>query len=212
MNALITAARPILEALYFVANVLLVAGLGMAYRQLVLIKQDMRTRNQRAAAEKAIDACNHYLCGYVDLLSKNHNEKTLKKIPDYEGPIGDFTRRSIPPALLESVRKRFELDTWLMPLNHLESIAASFVTGVADEQVGFRVIGRTFCLTVEDAYDIIAWARPEQPYGYWTSIVELYHMWRPRLTKGELEMAKREMEARLARCRETTVAPIGVAG
>jgi len=80
-----------------------------------------------------------------------------------------------------------------MGLNQLESIAASFTSGVADERTGFRIIGRTYCFNVESYYDLIS----VSPHTYWQSAIDLYFLWRPRLSKAELEIARGEMEARL---------------
>jgi hypothetical protein len=212
MSAFISAVRPFLEILYFVASILMLGGLGLAYRQLVIIQRDIRIRNQRAAAEKAIDASDRYLCHFVPVQATNFDERRSRKLSSYNGPIGDFTPESIPKGLFDECHSRLKLDSWLPSMNILESIAAGFVAGVADEQTGFRVVGRTFCSAVEECYDIIALCRMEKTNASWTNIVELYWIWRPRLTKTELEAAKKEMECKLAACPGKSVPPIGTAG
>lgn len=212
MTEVIVSVRPIAELLYFIASIFLLGGLGLAYRQLTLIKRDIQLRNYRAAAEKAIAACDRYLCEYIPQSKPDFDERVASKLFWYKGPIGDFSHRSIPPILKEECSKRYHLKLWLPPLNRLESIAACFTAGVADESVGFRVIGRTFCSSVESNYDIIAMSRYEKPNAYWENIVELYSLWRPRLTKAELESAKQEMDEKISSLPQNTVVPIGVAG
>ncbi len=212
MNEMITSARPLAEFLYFITSILLLGGLGLAYRQLTLIKRDIQLRNHRAAAEKAIEACDRYLCEYILQSKPNYEERIESKLFWYKGSIGDFSESSIPANLKDECAKRFKLKSWLPALNRLEAIAAYFTAGVADESVGFRVIGRTFCSAVESNYDIIAFSRSEKPNAYWENIVELYSLWRPRLTKAELELAKQDMDDKISCLPQKAVVPIGVAG
>jgi hypothetical protein len=94
------------------------------------------------------------------------------------------------------------LDNTLPALNELEAIPASFRTGVADEKTGFQIIGRSFCSTVETEYDLIACCRDEHVHNYWSGIVEIYSIWRPRLTKAEMEFAKSQLQQKIDSIRE----------
>ena len=209
MNETITSIRPLAELLYFLSSILLIAGLYITYKQLTLIKKDIRIRNQRASAEKAIEACNRYLCEFIPKSNQNFSDRATFKIGFYKGPIGDFSNDSIPKANMEECVKRYKILSWVPALNTLEGLAAYFTTGVADESVGFRVIGRTFCSTVETNYDYIALSRKEKASGYWGCIVELYCLWRPRLTKAELELTKQIMDEKISALQEKGIAPIG---
>ena len=209
MNEIITNIRPTFEILYFIASILLLGGLWLTYKQLMLINTDIKIRNQRAAAEKAIEASNRYFTDYIPLSGNYYREKITSKIDHYNGPIGDFYYNSIPKDQRESSLKRYKLSSWLPALNSLESIASSFITGVADESVGFRVIGRTFCSSVEHSYDLISISRQEKPIEYWTNIVELYLLWRPRLTKAELEIEMQEIGSKISKLEQKKAPPIG---
>lgn len=210
MIELINSVRPYLEALYFVASITLVAGLGLTYRQLLLIKDDIQIKNQRAAAEKAIEACDRYFCSYVPMTTAHLDELMKNKIQWYKGTIGDFSATSISGDGKKDALKRFTLMTWLPAMNQLESIAAFFMSGVADEITGFRVIGRTFCSTVESNYDLIAFGRKEKACAYWSNIVALYQLWRPRLQKEEIELARNELEKQISSMQDKSISPIGV--
>lgn len=140
---------------------------------------------------------------YVPLASKLYNalEKTDGK-GGYNGPIGDFSQRSIVSDRLTAViatESTEIIELAVNSLNELELCAAYFVTEVADEKVGFSTIGRTFCRTVENHYDIIAVGRKNLPNDHWSSIIKLYRLWRPRLHKSELEakatLLKKQIEA-----------------
>jgi len=212
MLEIVSSAKPYLEALYFLAGILLIGGLGLTYRQVVLIKKDIRTRNERAAAEKAIEACDRYFCSYVPLNGTFFHDRLKEKIGGYEGPIGDFSLSSIPDNLKDISLKRYALHSWLPMMNQLESISAFFMSGIADECTGFRVIGRTFCGSVESSYDLISISRQEKACPYWANTVDLYQLWRPRLTKAEMEIAKENIEHELSSISARTISPIGVAG
>jgi hypothetical protein len=194
---LILSARPYLEIAYFAAGVLLLFGLVITLFQVLLIKNDIRLRNERASKERAIEAASRYLKDYVSALSLHHQSANTMDLDSYSGPIGDFTFESIPKPMLSGALGRFKCDTLLPALNELESIAAYFTTGVAHEQTGFLIIGRTFCHTVENLYDIIACCRLEKAQPYWYNIVCLYRIWRPRLTKTEMRTAIQELETKI---------------
>jgi hypothetical protein len=212
MNEFIGSIKPFFELLYFFAGIFLLVGLGFGYQQLRLIKQDIRIRNKRAAAEKAIEACDAYFSDYIALSGVQFKEQKAANVPVYKGPIGDFTSKSIAPNLLEGCVARMQLMSWVPALNRLEAMAAYFTAGVADESTGFKVIGRTFCSTVESNYDLISLSRRGEPNAYWSNLVELYSLWRPRLTKSELDLAKQGIEKSISALQQKTVSPIGTDG
>lgn len=212
MLEIVNLVRPYLESLYFLAGVLLLGGLSLTYRQVVLIKKDIQIRNERAAAEKAIEACDRYFCKYVPLNSAYYHDCKKAKLETYDGPIGDFFVSSIPEVILKDCAPRYAQISWLPALNQLESISACFISGVADECTGFKVIGRTFCGTVESNYDLFAISRREKAHPYWANTVALYQLWRPRLTKAEMDISKQEIERQMSSIIDKTISPIGVSG
>lgn len=212
MLEFISSVKPYLEALYFLAGILLAGGLGFTYRQVFLIKKDIRIRNERAAAEKAIEACDRYFCSYTNLNGVFLRERIKANVDMYDGPIGDFSSGSLPDGIKEKGAKRFSLSSWLPMMNQLESISAYFMSGVADERTGFGVIGRTFCATVEQNYDLIAISRREKACPYWANTVDLFNLWRPRLTKAEMDIARKALEEELSTIADRTMSPIGVSG
>jgi len=189
---------------------LVLISLVFAYRQLNLLRLDVNLRNERAAKEKAINACERYLDAYVQKSGVFFDECFDKKILGYDGPVGDFTYSSLPEKLRDKATQRFCLDSVLPALNELEAIAASFQTGVADERTGFQIIGRSFCSTVQHHYDVISFGRERQAHNYWDGIVGLYTIWRPRLTKAEMEYSKNLLQRKIDLVRDREIRPIGV--
>jgi hypothetical protein len=79
-------------------------------------------------------------------------------------------------------------------MNELLAVASAFTSGVADESLGFEIIGRTFCRSVESSYDILCLARfDNEVYPYFFTISELYRIWSPRLQLAENEENRRKI-------------------
>lgn len=200
--------RPYLEVMYFISGITLTVGLALTYKQLSMLKADALNKSQRAAAERAIEAADLFFGKYIPLTDIYYEKREQNKINSYRGPIGDFSKQSLSGKLQTECMKRIDVTDWLAALNCLESIAARFTSGVADESVGFKIFGRSFCGTVEHHYDLIAFSRDQKALGYWSNIVELYKTWHPRLTKVELDMTRQELDAKLSSLTSTSIPPI----
>ena len=210
MTNAVAAARPFLEAASFLASVALLGIAIYGLKQIRLLKMDIRLRTERAAKEKAIEAAQSYLNSYTILSGVFTYECHAQKMTAWEGGISDFTANSIRSNKYASIAaKRFAIKSWLPAINMLDSIAATYVTGVADEQTGFAIIGRTFCATVEHNYDIISFCRVHDAHSYFQSIVTLYQTWAPRLTRGEIDEAKRRLEERASTISTSTIPSLG---
>jgi hypothetical protein len=208
---LLSTARPWAEFFYFIGGIVLALASAFAFQQVRLLKQDMRTRSQRATSEKAIEYASRYLTVYVPLQGKyralfgedhtliesTHLAHTLRALwsllrpdprnlgaptPFYRGQVGDFTVQSLTRKELLAVANRPHRPELIASLNELNAIAAAFMTGVADERVGFETIGRSYCDSVRSAYDFLCVARQERSHPYYQYIVELYRLWIPRLS------------------------------
>jgi hypothetical protein len=201
--------RSIAELLYFLSGVTLAVIATYGIQQIKLLKKDIKLRNERASKEKALEFAERYEL-FVTLYNRFFEESIARKLPSYSGPIGDFSMTSIPRELLHDAHERFKLD-WLASVNKLELIAAALVSGVADEQLGFKIIGWSSCATIASIYDIICVARDidETNPGYQT-IVDLYKLWAPRISKAQLLRARHEIEERLAATNDTRIIPIGL--
>jgi hypothetical protein len=210
MEDAISDIRPYFELLFFVSGIIVAVIALYATRQISLMKADMKMRSERAAKEKAIEASSEYLTAYIPLDTKFYFACKRKGLSSYDGPIGDFSPESISPELKEAALKRMKfIVTFLDANNKLESIAAAFTTGVADERTGFSIIGRTFCAGVADDYDIISLCRIEHPFPYWANIVKLYKTWSSRLSKEELAAARDALESRMKDIPDSHISPIG---
>jgi len=201
--------RSYLELTNFVAGII-IAIVGIAgLRQLSLFKKDMRLRNERAAKERAIEYSLRYLTTYVPLAGEFYRELKSKKMKVYSGPVGDFTRDSIPKEMHDSALERYKMESWLKGMNELLAISSAFTTGVADEETGFQIFGRTFCNTVRSHYDVLSIPRSKDIHNYFQSIVDLYHVWSPRLSKAELEEQQKRLNKQILDQPSSHIPPIG---
>ena len=205
----ISAVRGVAELVYFGAGICVAIVAIYGLKQLSLLKADMLARSDRAAKEKAIEGSEAYLCSFVPLFNAYYFARSKIGIPTYGGAIGDFSPESLPKDAIELCKKRYAVIQWLPAMNRLESIAAGFVTGVADDRTGFEIIGRTYCAAVQSIYDILSLSRREKSNPYFNNIVRLYLTWAPRLSKAELATAKDDLESRITKIRDLEIPPLG---
>lgn len=201
--------RLILEMLSFASTVVVAIAAIYGLQQIRLLKFDMRSRSERAAKEKALEAVDQYNSSYIKLIEAFRKSLSAASLGDYEGPIGDFTRDSIPLKYRELANKRWALFDWLDAINRLDLISAMYTTGVADEKVGFDIMGRSFCRNVGYYYDVIALTRIDQACQHFDNIVRLYGTWSPRLSKAELSAAKDALESRISAIPDKRIPTIG---
>ena len=129
-----------------------------------------------------------YLTDCVQLSNENARIRAESGFTFYDGPIDDFSFKKLPQDRKDLIAKNLSKDfSNVRLLNSLEIMSSYFVSGVADEETGFKICGRSFCQTVSVRYDVICALRGEQnPQRYWHNIVGLFEVWNPRLTRGEL--------------------------
>jgi hypothetical protein len=198
-----------LENAYFIAGVVLALGLVISMIQLHLFRQDARIRNERAAAEKAIEYSSRYLTRYIQLDSTFVAELKSKKLPFYKGVVKEFHLSALPIESAEVALQRFACLSVLPALNELLAISAAFTSGVACEKVGFEIIGRTFCGAVSERYDVLCIARSNSACDYFQAIVTLYETWSPRLSAAELLKARSDLDQQISEIGTKSIPSIG---
>jgi hypothetical protein len=211
VHRIIVEARPFVEFLYFLVGIALAIGLYLTRSQLLEMRRDSRTRSQRSSKEKAIEASTRYLENYVRLTNEYYRKSKEKGLKSYRGRVGDFTFESLSPESVSGASDKLEGGDVAAPLNELELIASVFVTGVADERTGFKIIGRSFVATVEAHYDVITILRVEESgQPYWYNIVELYNLWSNRLRRADLSSNLVKLQENLnALSKDEFIPPVG---
>lgn len=200
--------RDLLEKFSFGSTILLALAALCGLRQLTLFKKDIVIRNTRAAKEQAIRCAEQY-AEYSELIGEYLKEREKKGLGSYAGPIGDFSKASIPKEAMNECVKRFAIQSHLAPMNLLEIIAATFVSGVADEEMGFKIFGPSFCAALEFNYDLIAMWRKTPTDNDWSHIIELYRIWSPRIKRTVLDKKRQEIELQMRSLPDGKITSIG---
>jgi hypothetical protein len=211
-NAFVEEIRPFIELLYLASGCAIAVFSWRALKQVDLLKRDILLRSERAAKERAIEACQRYLQTYIPLADEDYRDRNEKNIPVYDGPFDSFDFRTWPEIRSDAALKRFKrYEKWLPAMNELESIAATFASGVGDEALGFEIIGVTFCGTVASHFDVLAVAHtsPDGPGGHYNSIVKMYLCWSPRIEKKRLSAVRRSIDAKIGEIRDNAIQPLG---
>lgn len=193
----------------YIASIVMGLAAVAALQQVVLLKKDMRLRNQRAAAEKAIEAVDQY-AAFANEALVFFKELRAADVPTYSGPIGDFTPASVPAEWEPTAKKRVAITSWISAVNTLDAIAASFIFGVADEATGFAMIGRSFCANVGHFYDLMARQRKDAVQPHFQGVVDLYSLWSSRLSREQLANSRKALDAQIANLPDRKITPIGV--
>jgi hypothetical protein len=202
--------KTVLELAYFVSGISLALTALYGIQQVRTVKKDLSMRVERAAKEKAIEYSGRYLTTFVPLMDAYDRDCAESKIPRYRGPIGDFSPSSIPPEYERHLKRLLLEPRSLLPaVNELNHIAAAFAYGVADDNTGFEIIGRTFCSVVASLYAVLASLRSAGSCAYWEPIVKLYRTWSARLSRTELESLRATLDKRLAGLGDTRISAIG---
>jgi hypothetical protein len=194
MENWISLIKPYLEALNLLSAVVIAICALIALRQIKLLKIDITSRSERAAKEKAIDAAFEY-AGALEELRRNVRKEDFDLA--YGGPLGDFSLASIPASHLEPARNRFHHPFWIGPVNRFDGIAATFITGVADEGTAFPIFGWAFCGTVAKLYDVICLDLERSKGKSLSNLIMLYDMWSSRLSKYDLEQARKTLDEQI---------------
>ena len=212
MAEFVTAARPYLEALYFLAGVVVAGGVLVGMRQLRLLKQDIVSRSDRAAKEKAIEMSFRMADLFAASIRGQNQLGELGYPSIWEGKVGDFTPSSLPDGHLKVAERRYMSGIPLRYLNPMEAVAASFVNGIAEEKLAFPMCGAPFCAFVSVEYDMFCFARQHSDSAPFSNTIKLYRTWSNRLSKEQLEAAKEGLEASLAQIEDREIPPLSPLG
>jgi hypothetical protein len=191
---LIDTSKSILENLYLLSGPVLAILGFVAIFQLKLTKKAIIVGSKRQAAELASSQIDNYLTNIIKdqdtLFELNQEQKIQRK--RFENLV-TFTREEIliqfedEKALNSYAGKSMtNLTEILGVLNKMESFSTYFTKGVADEEIAFSAVGRTFCHSVEVYSFDISIMRNNKDNGAFNNIVELYNVWNERLKSERL--------------------------
>ncbi|MBP1993241.1 DUF4760 domain-containing protein [Paenibacillus eucommiae] len=210
----LTDIRPILETLSFLASICLAATIVIGLRQLKLLKEDMFIKNKRASVEKSIEFLNWFATDFLPKHDEYVNEVKKKEAPLYEGPRNEnFVFDSNCNLSMEPIKDHLQksIDSRGADLlNQLEYFSAALLSGLADEELAFNPLAHIYCSIIEGLYVVLCYYRDEESKTMFTNIVTLHKMWKDRLEKMKMEIAKNKLIDDISKIKDTRIKGIGL--
>lgn len=184
---------PILAILGFVAII-----------QLRLTKKAIVITSKRQAAELASKQIEYYTNKIIPLqdelfkIEENQKREKLRFIDLKKFTYEEIKSKINDDKILEAHAKEsfINIDKFLKIVNAMESFSTYFTKGVADEEIAYSSIGRTFCYTVEFYSFDISFLRKEDDLTSFNNLVLLYDIWKSRLNTEKIskELLKKQEE------------------
>ncbi|EMY3479061.1 hypothetical protein AAIP31_002303 [Flavobacterium psychrophilum] len=195
--------KSLVENIYLISGPIL-AILGFAaILQLRLTKKAMIMSSKRQAAELATKQINVYCKQIIPLQDKftdKKREQNIERIVPEN--LKKFTiqelESNVNHEIIKKKTKEFvdNIDDILAILNAFESFAIYFTKGVADEEIAFSSIGRTYCFSVETfSFDLSIIRKDDEICGF-ENVIKLYQMWNAKLKSDKIsrELTKKQIE------------------
>jgi hypothetical protein len=200
----------ILELIYFLSGPAIAVFAWKGLTQLKITREIAKTSAKRESYRLAADRVTYYhervipLQNALDFTCKSKGislfDKTkLEKVGSRfriiyaEGynPISDI--HTVAPDLSAA-------------FNAMEAFAVFFMSGIADEQVAFGSVGKTFLNSVSKYLPVLLFLSDGE---YYKNIINLYVLWNERSERMTLLKSKDSIEERLKKVNERGIDPIG---
>lgn len=212
---LLDASKSIIENIYLISGPTLAVLGVVAIFQLKLTKKAIIISSKRQSAELATKQLEYYeskIISALDNLSKIEREDKLDKI---ELKIGNFKQIEIinqlgkekTSQLIKEREKHILLYTRI--LNSFEAFSTYFTKGIANEEIAFSAVGKTFCYSIEYYYFYISVFIDESNDISYQNTIELYKLWSQRIKKEKLHKEKQSILSKLNQIPDTKIDPIG---
>ncbi|QRX63651.1 hypothetical protein JS578_12475 [Dysgonomonadaceae bacterium zrk40] len=207
--------KSIVENLYLLSGPILTLLAIAGVIQLFITRKTLIINSKRDAANLAAQQIKDYSVRIIPKMTKYDFSLIKEKIEKTKIEIGDFNVEYLNQKLgakkvseVRNERLKF-LVLWLDVLNSMEAFATYFTKGVADEEIAFSSIGRTYCYSVENYFFEIADCRNLKDDNSFQNIIDLYKIWKERLKKIQLTKEQEELMLKLHQVNETKIDPIG---
>ena len=203
--------RKWLELGYFASAPLLAVLAAWGLRQITVTKNNARTSAKRESYRLAAEQCHRFNEAIIPKM--NHYDDVSKKIKwdlidkaDVQILDNGFKVKASVGKLDDALDPR--ILAALEVLNSLESFAIFFTTGLADEQLAFSSVARTYCLQVKEMLPLVATL--SEGTGEYRHLLRLFFLWNGRLNKSKLLLDKQRIEKRIKEIGGRTVTPLGL--
>ncbi|MCK5052443.1 MAG: hypothetical protein KAS53_12015 [Candidatus Cloacimonetes bacterium] len=208
--------KDVLEILYFLSAPVIVY---LAYKALGQIKatkdQVIEAQKNRISNSKretytiAAKKCDEFLTIIIPIIDVLDKAKKKSGVSFFEKSQVTISKNKIEVkpnySSKDEIIKVFNLPL-LDLLNPLESFSLFFVSGVAEEKIGYLTIGKTFCSTVKDYLPAIVSLSEGE---HFKNILSLFQIWNCRFEKVRLEKEKVRIEKELSNNKGFSIKAIG---
>lgn len=203
----------VLEILYYISGVVLAVGIVFAYKQLKLMKDDIKTKNHRSAIEKSVEYMDWYANTFIpehEKFSKQlRKEKDIKLSFDFQHEnfrVSEELLLSDEKVLISIVTK---VDAGFVTLaNQLEFFSSVMISGLADEEQVFLPVGDLFVDFMDENRELYCFLRRKSDDKFGNS-VKLYNLWKSRLEEQKLDKQLSELERKRSTLKSAPIDYIG---
>jgi len=205
--------KNILEIIYFISGPVLAFFAFMALRQISETKKSRIISSKREAYKIAADKCEFFSLHIIPLINNLDDVVRERGITLFKKLKIEITSDKIHVEKFlkdnEETDKIFSIIPQFLDLaNQLDSISLFFVSGIADENIGYLGIGEIYCETVKKYTPLIVLFTREVPQDS-NSLIDLFTIWNARLEKDRLEKEKKIIDIQLRDIKESSIKTIG---
>tara|TARA_R110002051_G_scaffold133520_1_gene206851 strand:- start:96 stop:794 length:699 start_codon:yes stop_codon:yes gene_type:complete len=195
-----------------------VKSLKTAKNSLEQAKAEFTISSKRFAVHEAVKLCEKFTDQTFRKINdfERNNLELVKQYPKVLEPIEswDYSTKIIvanPQETIDSVENLFTPNSefFLNIVNELEVFAMHFTKQIADEDIAFRTVGKTFLDYVENYHPIILIMNGAQKGTAFRNIRELYAMWQNKTKRQTLTQLSKKVKEELEKTVETKVKPFG---
>lgn len=185
----------------------------LAYKALEQIKEARKTRvinAKREAFTITAEKCEFYMSTIIPLINKVDEELKKQNIKVLKNSSVSATEEGLKISTkFDSENEKdivfLELPT-LDLFNKIESFCLFFVSGVAEEKLGYLTIGNTFIFTIKRYLPLIGLLSSD---GHYQNTMQLFNIWNIRQEKEKLETNKKTIDKKLEQTKEINIPFIG---
>jgi hypothetical protein len=186
-NGIVEKIKPTFEVLSFATNIGLFATVIIGIKQLRLVKEDNKNRDERSAKEKSIEQLRWLNSEFIPKFNEFVEKAKKADMPLYNGEINkDFT-------IDEYDKKTLDLIDFLLTnkavdlLNNLEYFSLALISGIADKSILNGPIIQPYTLAVINFYPVICWVRTSDSKAF-DEVIELFWDLVPYMDERENEV------------------------
>lgn len=194
----------IFELSYYASGVfLLIVGI-IGLKQLSLMKSESRIRSKREAATEARDQTCYYIDNIIPRILGLKKQISIVRYKELENTFVSFKKSEFyenrnekeieqwRKTIIQNLKEKDKIEITNI-LCKLDSVANSFINGVADEETAFSSIGHDFCDIVLKLSPLISWYRDKNiAIDNYDNIISLFKVWNSRINGHK---AQRESES-----------------